>query len=282
MDASFPYPNLTYYSCGDLGRRNPVALKVKSEDMRRWLIGIPKDEVLCLDLETTGLDPHDNDEVLQVSICDGNGKMLLNSYVHPAHRRKWSDAQAIHGITPEMVKDAPKLLELSDTIRRLLDGCTLLIGYNIRGFDLEFLREGGIDLPRRMNVYDLINDCSVLYSYWNKRYGNYTYISLENMTKKLRVTYKPHDSSEDVKATVKVFYKLLNSAKMQNAVKSIEDKRAGEPKPSTTATSAAKAMNGKLTPFAAQAGDEPRDLGWWVVRIVIAIVGISAALSLLF
>lgn len=210
---------LGYYSRLDQKKRNPVALTVRSEDMRRWLLGIPKDDVLCLDLETTGLDPHDNDEVLQVSICDGNGKMLLNSYVHPVHRRRWTNAEAIHGITPEMVKDAPALLDLNDEIHRLLSECTLLIGYNIRNFDLEFLKAGGIDLPRVMTVYDLINDCSVLYSTWNDYYGNYTYISLENMTKKLRVTYSPHDSSEDVKATVKVFYKLLNGTKMQNAIK---------------------------------------------------------------
>lgn len=62
-----------------------------------------------------------------------------------------------------------------------------------------------------MTVYDLINDCSVLYSTWNDYYGNYTYISLENMAKKLRIAYTPHDSSEDVRAAAKVFYKLLRA-----------------------------------------------------------------------
>jgi DNA polymerase-3 subunit epsilon len=223
---------LLYSVSGNHNSRNPVALSIPNDEARQWMLDVPRNEVACLDVETTGLYPHQTDEVLQISICDGNGKMLLNTYVHPARRKRWPNAQSVHGITPAMVKDSRTLLELSDEIRKIIVGCTLLIGYNVRNFDLEFLKAGGVDLPRYFKVYDLIDDCSVLYSHWNKNYGNYTYISLENVARKLNVEYSPHDSSEDVQATVKVFYKMLNSVKMRNAVKKAESARVDDkPKP---------------------------------------------------
>lgn len=219
------FPTLSYSPYYKREKRNPVSLAVISEEMRQWLLDLPKDEIICLDLETTGLYPHQTDEVLQVSICNGNGEMLLNTYVKPANRKRWPNAQAIHGITPAMVKDAPTLLDISSEIYSLIESCTLLIGYNVRDFDLEFLIAGGVKLPRFLKVYDLINDCSVLYSYWNSSYCNYTYISLEKVANKLGITYSPHDSSEDVQATVNVYYKLLNSEKMKSAVMSAERRR---------------------------------------------------------
>ena len=275
MDERYPYQRLVYYSCGEK-QRNPVALAVKSEEMRKWLIGIPKTEVVCLDVETTGLYPRENDEILQISMCDGNGEMLLDSYVHPAHRKRWPNAEAIHGISPAMVKDAPTLLDLADEIRRILDGCTLLIGYNVRSFDLEFLRMGGIELPRRMNVYDLINDCSVLYSTWNRNYGNYTYISLENMANRFHITYDAHSSAEDVVATTKLFYRLLNSAKMKNAVKSASSMPAPAPRaPKATAGSAGHTT----TPATTQ--NRPVGCATIILTSILAIICVFLAISLL-
>jgi DNA polymerase-3 subunit epsilon len=231
MDESFPYPNLTYYSCGDLGRRNPVALKVKSEDMRQWLLNVPKDKVLSLDLETTGLNPRDNDEILQISICDGNGSTLLNSYVRPEKRRRWPNAERIHGITWQMVKDSPTLKEMGGQIKEILGGCTLLIGYNIRTFDLEFLKAGHVWPPSGMKVYDLIYDCSVIHGTWSDKYHNYTYISLAKVAQWYGVKYEAHDALEDAVATTMVFYGMLDSYLMKKA---IEERKGTAAKPTTT------------------------------------------------
>ena len=39
-----------------------------------------KGKIICIDIETTGLDPA-NDEILQISIINGRGKTLYNSYI---------------------------------------------------------------------------------------------------------------------------------------------------------------------------------------------------------
>ena len=66
----------------------------------------PAISIISFDTETTGLDPC-HDELLSVSVLDNDNRVLFHSYIKPRHRRKWRDAQKIHGITPEMVKHAP-------------------------------------------------------------------------------------------------------------------------------------------------------------------------------
>ena len=239
---------LGYYSRIVARTTNPTELSIRNNAARRWLLDIPREEVVCLDVETTGLDPHGNDEILQVALCDGNCKMLLDSFVHPKRRRKWSDAQAIHGISPAMVANAPTISELSAPIGRIIAECTLLIGYNVRTFDLEFLKEAGIELPPFFYVYDLMHDCSVLYGRWNNHYGNYTFISLEKMAAHFHIDYDAHDSGEDAIATTKLFYKLLNSQKMRNTIKRLEEQGSAKVSetPKTQKTNESERINPML------------------------------------
>ena len=65
-------------------------------------------ETIYLDLETTGLSPPD-DEILEIAVVDDAGAVLLHSLVRPAHTTAWPDAEAIHGLTPADVQDAPVL-----------------------------------------------------------------------------------------------------------------------------------------------------------------------------
>lgn len=204
---------------------NPVSLSIKSMWQLDKLRSVPKEKVACIDVETTGLRPG-NDEILQVSICNGNGTMLLNSYVRPERRKRWPKAQEINHITWEMVKDAPTLIELSYAIEAILADCELLIGYNINKFDLHFLEVGRVNIPLSVNVYDLINDCSVLYGKWSDYHENYTFVSLASVAKRFGIDYRKHDSSEDVIATTKVFYALLEDEKLNAEVARIEKDRA--------------------------------------------------------
>lgn len=91
-----------------------------------------------IDTETTGLDP-DHDDVVEIAIVhEWGGKILLNSLVSPREgRTSWPEAQAIHGISPDMVTTAPKLESLRNLIADAVEGCDVVI-YNA-GFDAEFL-----------------------------------------------------------------------------------------------------------------------------------------------
>lgn len=96
-------------------------------------------QYVFLDTETTGLNRDNNDEVLEIAIVGLSGETLLNTLVRPIHRKTWSDAQAIHGITPDDVASAPTWAELLPQIAAICEGKTVVI-YNAT-FDMSFFPE---------------------------------------------------------------------------------------------------------------------------------------------
>ena len=103
------------------------------------LRGLVKNPVF-LDLETTGLQK--SDEVLEIALADADGRPLVNSLVRPLTRASWPEAQAVHGIRPADVADAPRLSDLLSEIAQAVQGKDLVI-YNA-AFDAPFLlRNGG-------------------------------------------------------------------------------------------------------------------------------------------
>jgi len=94
------------------------------------------DETVYLDLETTGLDDI-SDEIVEIAIIDDQGKVLLDTLVKPVRHESWPQAEAIHGISPAMVKDAPLFIDLRETIQSCVEGKRVVI-YNA-SFDTGFL-----------------------------------------------------------------------------------------------------------------------------------------------
>ncbi len=91
-------------------------------------------QTVFLDLETTGVGTAD--EIVEIALVDGNGETILNSLVkasadiHPA-------AGKMHGITKDMLSDAPTINELEEEIIGLISG-KRVVSYNI-SFDMRFL-----------------------------------------------------------------------------------------------------------------------------------------------
>ena len=103
--------------------------------------------IAFIDLETTGINIG-NDKIVEIAIVrvntDGtkqNKRKILNPQMPiPA------EVSAIHGITNEMVKDAPTFKQVANEIKQFLNNCDLG-GYNSNRFDIpmlveEFLRAG--------------------------------------------------------------------------------------------------------------------------------------------
>lgn len=200
-------------------------VSVKNVGAVQYMLDIPHDKVVCIDIETTGLR-YSSDEILQVAICNGDGELLLNSYVKPSKRKRWPEAQKVNGITYEMVEHAPSIENLSYSIERILGSASLIIGYNVKQFDFEFLKRGRVNIPTDTMVYDLINDCSVTYGKWSDYYGNYSFVNLESMANQYGIKYSPHNAASDVVATIGVFYHLLKDRKFIAMVSKIEENEA--------------------------------------------------------
>ena len=84
---------------------------------------VEEGETLILDTETTGLDAHD--EVIQLAIVDMQGNVLLHTLVRPTVP-VGTEARAIHGITDEVLAEAPYFAQLYDTIAGLLGNRSVL------------------------------------------------------------------------------------------------------------------------------------------------------------
>lgn len=89
---------------------------------QQWL----NDDPLFLDTETTGLD--DKAEVVEISIIDSNGEILLNTLIKPTKTIP-EEAIAIHDITNEMVENAPIWPQVHTQFCQIIQDRTLLI-YN--------------------------------------------------------------------------------------------------------------------------------------------------------
>ena len=169
--------------------------------------------ILVLDTETTGLFPHKGDEILQFSAVDGNGNELLNSYVRPEHRKKWTEAQKKNGITYETVKDAPRFSELKDKIQSLIDNADLIVSYNGK-FDMDFLQTYGIKVDPEIPHIDI-----------NKKFreiprelpmdGSKLRYQLIDAAKHFGISFNPHNSLEDAQTTLKVA-KILYGQNLEN------------------------------------------------------------------
>lgn len=104
---------------------------------------------VALDLETTGLDlEHDAITEIGAVRFDAEGRVLdtFETLVNPG-RPIPQFVQQLTGVTDEAVAGAPDLSCVADGLRAFI-GDAPIVGQNI-GFDLAYLRQGGIELPVR-------------------------------------------------------------------------------------------------------------------------------------
>ncbi|PGY12318.1 DNA polymerase III subunit epsilon [Bacillus cereus] len=103
-------------------------LKIKTSINKMF---IARNQFVILDTETTGLTLRD--QIIEISVIDLTGKILLNSLVKPTINIP-AEAASIHGITNEMVHDAPSWKAIYKELREVTAGKILLI-YNAE-FDI--------------------------------------------------------------------------------------------------------------------------------------------------
>ena len=172
---------------------------------------IDKSKIICVDIETTGLNKT-KDEILQISILDGNGNIVFNKYVKPRHRKRWPDAAALHGITPQMVKNQPTLDEHLKDLEEIITNAELIVGYNCEKFDLPFLSASGVRFIDGTPCYDVMIAFANVYKEWNEYYKRYNYKNLKFCAKYYGYTGKlnTHNSLDDATATLFTFNAVVD------------------------------------------------------------------------
>ncbi len=162
---------------------------------------------VVIDVETTGLDPEQERicEVGAIRVVGGREEGRYHSLVRPD--RPVSDgARATHGITDDMLRDAPPFGEIAPDLRRFLAG-TVLVAQNAE-FDVsflnaEFLRSGMAKLA--VPAIDTIALARRV------RPGLGTY-KLDNLARHFNVAVgERHRSLGDCEITAQVFWKCVEA-----------------------------------------------------------------------
>jgi DNA polymerase-3 subunit epsilon len=100
-----------------------------------------KKPLAIIDLETTGINPG-LDRVVEIAIVkilpDGT-KSVKRKIINPEMPIPKA-ASDVHGITDDMVKDAPTFKQSANELKQVLDGCDIA-GYNSNRFDIPLLME---------------------------------------------------------------------------------------------------------------------------------------------
>lgn len=125
--------------------------------------------VVILDTETTGL--YDEAQVIQLAILSITGQALFDSYLRPSVSIE-PGAAAVHGLTIEMLANAPTIVDVWPVVSVILDSATSIVVYNAE-FDhgrlCETLRAWGLDeMP-----YDKFSCAMHAYSEYVNQWSNY-------------------------------------------------------------------------------------------------------------
>ena len=114
--------------------------------------------IVFIDLETTGINIA-TDRVIEIAIIKilpDKTRVVKHKLVNPQMSIPKSSSE-IHGITDDMVKDAPTFKEIANELKQFIDNADLS-GYNSNRFDIpllmeEFLRSGiSLDMNNRKMV----------------------------------------------------------------------------------------------------------------------------------
>lgn len=151
-----------------------------TSDLQRFIQTISAaPEYLILDTETTGLDHRA--EICEIAIINHVGETLLNTRVKPKNAIP-ADASRIHGITNEMVANAPRWGDMRGLVADCIIGKPLII-YNA-DYDLRIMdqsdRMASVP-PYTWHKYKTL--CAMMAASeaigdWNDYHGNYRWQKL--------------------------------------------------------------------------------------------------------
>ncbi|MBP5430180.1 MAG: 3'-5' exonuclease [Elusimicrobiaceae bacterium] len=159
----------------------------------------------CLDTETTGLSPEGGGKICEVAVSVSKAGHVLSEFTTlinpgmPMH----PDVIAIHGITNDMVKNAPAFSEVLPKLLGVLDNC-VVVAHNA-DFDIGFLQyefeQCGMHFPK----YPVVDTLKLA-----RKSGRFEKNRLGFIAQQLGINCDGwHRAMADVKMTEQIFYYFL-------------------------------------------------------------------------
>lgn len=187
-----------------------LAVRRKQGDAYRALPGnMSREKVLFFDLELTGVYNHD--EIISVSIVNAKGDILMDTLVHPLHKKKWNKTEKIHGITPEMVADAPTLDELIPAIKEMFANAENIIAFGV-STDYSHIKYIYETEEEQEELHTKVRCCANEFvRFQNEHFPDNNHASLIDAMECLGIAWDgiPHSSIADTIACMKVWEALF-------------------------------------------------------------------------
>lgn len=167
------------------------------------------EDTVVIDTETTGLAK--DSEIIELTILDKSGTVLFDSLIKPT---KSIDPKAIeiHGITDEMVVNAPTFNDLAETIFRIMNGKNIVahnVNFDRKRLEFEFSRTPVVG---QLNVKSW--NCTMFLSLHHKRQK---WPKLNELAERLDLDFEgeAHRSATDTEMCRKIFIKYANLGKFE-------------------------------------------------------------------
>ncbi|NPV57115.1 MAG: 3'-5' exonuclease [Anaerolineae bacterium] len=140
-----------------------------------------------LDTETTGVSTQD--EIIEISILDSDGALLLDQLIRPTKKIP-PEAIAIHNITNDQVAVAPFLPYVWQSIKSILNN-RIIAAYNA-DFDIRLLKQSlalyNIQWQAPINQFCIMKCYAQFRGDWDPRRRSYRYVSLDVAGKQCGIT----------------------------------------------------------------------------------------------
>ena len=156
-----------------------------------------------IDTETTGTGPDDN--IIEITVIDHDGNVLVDSFVKPVGKISTA-AMAIHGITDEMVKGAPRWDAIWPAVETAITNRA--VGIFNADFDLRMMRQShqknwlNWSEPKGVEFFCIMKLYAQFYGEWNPRYGNYRWQSLDRARRQCGIPLpNSHRAKDDTQLT---------------------------------------------------------------------------------
>lgn len=178
---------------------------------RDLILELITNNTVILDTETTGLD--EKAEIVEISIIDLKGNVLLDTLIKPK-RKIPVDVIKIHGITNEMVSNAPTWEEIYKDFRKIVKSVDLVLIYNER-YDKRLIKQTCKLAKVPSPIFR--SECVMkLMAQWNgekKKNGEYLFKSLEFIAKSryVKIEGTMHRSLTDCKTVLSIINSFINN-----------------------------------------------------------------------
>ena len=143
--------------CAKCFEEDLIIRRAEGDRHRATCFGMDPERVLFFDLELTGF--YDHDEILSITIVNARGELIMDTLVRPVKKKKWKNTEKIHGITPEMVADAPTMAELTPRVREIFDAAENIIAYGV-STDYSHIKYIYDEASERDGLYKKIRCCA--------------------------------------------------------------------------------------------------------------------------